>query len=72
MNRNQWMALTFWFLLWSGIMYVGSMYDPVSTLAECNASTAIGMLVNKLVMVISIIAAFACGLCGWLEKERAK
>ena len=69
MNKNQWFALAFWFLSWSGIMYVGSMYDPTTTLAECNASTAISMLVNKLVMIICVIAGIACTLCGGLEKE---
>ena len=50
-------------------MYVGSMYEPVTTLAECNASTAISMLVNRLVMVIGVIAGMGCTLCGGLEKE---
>ena len=73
MNKKQWYALGIWFAVIGGIMYIGTMSDPgaLPTLAECNAYCVITMLVGKLIGASCIIAAFACWICGWLEKEGA-
>ena len=74
MNEKQWYAIGIWFTVIGGIMYIGTMSDlgALPTIAECNAYSIITLLVGKLVGAACIIAAIACFICGWLEKESTR
>ena len=75
MNKKQWNALGFMFLVFYLLIWIPCvflMFGPFNDLLGNNVYDAIYMGLAWFLACLCFIAMFACWICGWLEKEEAE